>query len=115
MLQIYVKIYIAIQKSVGTLAYLRAQVEVAVDRKNRMAIIASAQGEKPLTCVLEVFLQQKLTWSSQEQVLAIWGTDILRRLSCGWYISHLWENLYNIYNLFPVVFQLFFFKKKLFS
>lgn len=83
------KIYIAIQKSVGTLAYLGAQVEIAVDRKNWMAIIASAQWEKPLTCVLEVFLQQELTWSSQEQVFAIWSTDILRWLHCGWYISHL--------------------------
>lgn len=87
---------IAFQKSVKTLAYLWAQVEVAVDRKNRVAIIASAQREKPLTCVLEVFLQQKLTWSSQEQVLAIGSTDILRWLHCGWYISHLQENSYNI-------------------
>lgn len=77
------KYIIIIHKLVVTLSYLRAKVEVAVDRKERVAVTASAEGKKPLTCVLEVFLQQELTWSSQEQVLAIWSTDILRWLNCG--------------------------------
>lgn len=78
------------------MAYLGAQVEVAVNREDRMAVVASAQGEKPLTCVLKVFLQQKLTRGGQERVFTIRSTDILRRLHCGWYIGHLQENIYDI-------------------
>lgn len=59
-------------------AYLMSQVEVTVHRQYRVCVVLGAEWKQLLAGVLEVFFQQELSWCSQEKVLAVWSTDVLR-------------------------------------
>lgn len=58
--------------------YLRPQVEITVHREYRVCVVLCTEWKQLLAGVLEVFFQEELSWSSQEKVLAVWGTDVLR-------------------------------------
>ena len=59
-------------------AYLMSQVEVTVHREYRVCVVLGAEWKQLLAGVLEVFFQQELSWCSQEKVLAVRSTDVLR-------------------------------------
>lgn len=59
------------------LAYLRSQVEVTVHRQHRVGVILGAEWKQLLAGVLQIFLQEQLSWRSQEKVLAVRGADVL--------------------------------------
>lgn len=58
--------------------YLRSQVEVTIHRQYRVCVVLGAERKQLLAGVLEVFLQEELSWCSQEKVLTVWGADVLR-------------------------------------
>lgn len=59
--------------------YLRPQVQVTVYGQNWVCVVPGAEWEQFLAGVLQVFLQKELSWCSQEKMLAVGGTDVLRR------------------------------------
>lgn len=59
-------------------AHLRPQVEIAVHRQHRVGVVLGAERKQPLARVLEVLLQEQVSWRGQEKVLAVRGADVLR-------------------------------------
>lgn len=59
-------------------ANLRPQVEITVNSQHRVGIVPCAEWKQLLAGVLEVLLQEELSRRSQEKVLGVRGTDVLR-------------------------------------
>lgn len=57
--------------------YLWPQVEVTVYGQDWVCVVPGAEWKQFLAGVLQVFFQEELSWRSQEEVLAVRGTDVL--------------------------------------
>lgn len=52
-------------------------------------MVLGAEWKQPLAGVLEVFLQEQVSGCGQEQVLAVWGADVLRGSHRGGHVRRL--------------------------
>lgn len=73
---VHIKVYRFV--CVCACVYLRSQVEVTVHRQDGVCVVLGAEWKQLLAGVLKVFFQEELSWRSQEKVLAVRGTDVLR-------------------------------------
>lgn len=59
--------------------YLEPDVQVAVNGQHRVLEVVNSLGEEFVRRVLKELLQEELRWGCQQGMLAVRGTDVLKR------------------------------------